>query len=76
MAGHGGTWGRRPSPERQTAEATVLKLAAALRIRVAVDFEWHQIVSERREEQRRLRVEKHLRWQTSLELRDKSKSGA
>lgn len=58
MAGHGGTWLLRASPERQTAEANVPQLAAALAdYGVAVDFERHQIVSEHRDEQARLRAE-------------------
>lgn len=58
LAGEGRTWLRGPTPERQTAEAHVQKLAAALAdYGLAIDFERHQVVTQRREEQARHRVE-------------------
>ncbi|ODR88796.1 zeta toxin family protein [Sinorhizobium alkalisoli] len=58
MAGEGRTWWRGPSPERQTAEAHVQKLAGALAdYGLAIDFERHQVVTQHREEQTRQRVE-------------------
>lgn len=58
IAGEGRGWLKRPSPERQAAEAHAPQLAAALGdYGLAVDFERHQIVLQHREEQARHRVE-------------------
>lgn len=58
LAGEGRRWLHGPSPERQTAEANVPRLAAALAdYGRTMDFERHQIVIEHREEQARQRVE-------------------
>ncbi|WP_331375333.1 zeta toxin family protein [Sinorhizobium chiapasense] len=58
LAGEGRRWLRGPSPERQTADAHMPRLAAALAdYGLAVDFERHQIVMQHREERARQRVE-------------------
>ncbi|MGQ2952918.1 MAG: zeta toxin family protein [Agrobacterium sp.] len=58
LAGEGRKWLRGPNLDRQTAEAHAPQLAAALAdYGLAVDFERHQIMTQRREEQVRQRVE-------------------
>jgi hypothetical protein len=57
LAGEGGTWLRRSSPERKAAEIHAPMLAAALAdFGLAVVYERHRVVTEHREDQARQRV--------------------